>query len=67
MTCNLFFVIIKLRFSEFKKKIINEQQNNYEKVKFVNMSLSSLGVFSQSSIGFTDMLKDLNIDEHCRK
>ena len=49
------------------EELINEQQNNYEKVKFVNMSLSSLGVFSQSSIGFTDMLKDLNVDEQCRK
>ena len=49
------------------EELINEQQNNYEKVKFVNMSLSSLGVFSQSSIGFTDMLNDLNVDEQCRK
>ena len=40
---------------------------NREKVKFVNMSLSSFEVFSQSSIGFTDMLKDLNVDEQCRK
>ena len=49
------------------EKLINELQNNYKKVKCVNISLSSLGVFSQSSIAFTDMLKGLNVDKQCRK
>ena len=40
---------------------------NYEKVKFVNLSISSLGVFSHSSLDFTEMLKDPKFDEQCRK
>ena len=40
---------------------------NYEKVKFVNLSISSLGVFSLSSLDFTEMLKDPKFDEQCRK
>ena len=47
--------------------LINEQLKNYEKVKFVNLSISSLGVFSHSSLDFTEMLKDLKFDEQCRK
>jgi hypothetical protein len=40
---------------------------NYEKVKFVNLSISSLGVFSHSSLDFTEMLRDPKFDEQCRK
>jgi hypothetical protein len=40
---------------------------NYEKVKFVNLSIISLGVFSHSSLDFTKMLKDPKFDEQCRK
>jgi hypothetical protein len=47
--------------------LINEQLKNYEKVKLVNLSISSLGVFSHSSLDFTEMLKDLKFDEQCRK
>jgi hypothetical protein len=47
--------------------LINEQLKNYEKEKFVNLSISSLGVFSHSSLDFTEMLKDLKFDEQCRK
>ncbi|CAB3997596.1 reverse transcriptase [Paramuricea clavata] len=47
--------------------LINEQLKNYEKVKFVNLSISSLGVFSHPSLDFTEMLKDLKFDEQCRK
>ena len=32
---------------------------HYEKVKFINVSISSGGVFGQSSLGFIDTLKDL--------
>lgn len=48
-------------------ELINEQHKNYEKVKFINLSISSLGVFNQSSIDFIEMLKDLKFDERCRK
>ncbi|CAB4008395.1 Hypothetical predicted protein [Paramuricea clavata] len=47
--------------------LINEQLKNYKKVKFVNLSISSLGVFSHPSLDFTEMLKDLKFDEQCRK
>ena len=47
------------------ENLIREQQKHYEKVKFVNLSISSLGVFSGSSLGFIEMLKDLKFDEKC--
>ena len=47
--------------------LINEQEKHYEKGKFVNLSISSLGVFRHSSLDFIEMLKDLNFDEHCKK
>ena len=47
--------------------LINEQHKNYEKVKFINLSISSLGVFSHSLLDFIEMLNDLKFDEQCRK
>ena len=47
--------------------LINEQHKNYEKVKFINLSISSLGVFSHCSLDFIEMLNDLKFDEQCRK
>ena len=47
--------------------LIKEQQKHYEEVKFVNVSISSLGVFSESSLGLSEMWKDLKFDEKCRK
>ena len=35
--------------------LIKEQQKHYEKVKFVNVSISSLSVFSESSSGLIEM------------
>ena len=43
--------------------LINKHQKYYEKVKFVNLSVSSLGAFSESSLDFSEMLKDLEFDE----
>ena len=43
--------------------LISDQENNFDKVKFVNVSISSLGVFGQSANTFIDMLKDLKFDE----
>ena len=45
--------------------LINEQRKNYEKVIFVNMSINTLGVFAKSSLGFMDMLKNLEVDNQC--
>ena len=44
-------------------QLISDQGNNFDKVKFVNVSISSLGVFGQSTNTFIDMLKDLQFDE----
>ena len=49
------------------KGLIKEHQKYYEKVKFVNLSVSSLGVFSESSLDFIEMLKDLELEDKCRK
>ena len=43
--------------------LISDQENNFDKVKFVNISISSLGVFGQSANTFIDMLKDLKFHE----
>ena len=47
--------------------LINKQLNYYEEAKFVNASISSLGVFGETSLDLIEMLKDLEIDMHCRK
>ena len=39
--------------------LISDQENNFDKVKFVNVSISLLGVFGQSTYTFIDMLKEL--------
>ena len=47
--------------------LINKQLNYYDEAKFVNVSISSLGVFSETSLDLVEMLKDLEMDMHCRK
>ena len=42
--------------------LINEQEADYDKVKFVNLSLSTLGVFGRSSENFDGMLSSLKCD-----
>jgi hypothetical protein len=60
--------IFKIRSNPKYQDLINEQLKNDEKVKFLKLSISSLGVFSHSSLDFTEMLiKDLKFDEQCRK
>ena len=51
-----------------KKKyneLIKEQCKIYDKGMFINLLISSLGVFSNSSQEFSEMLTDLNFDEKC--
>ena len=53
-----------------KKKyneLIKEQCKIYDKVKFINLSISSFGVFSNSSQEFFELLMDLNFDDKCKK
>jgi hypothetical protein len=43
--------------------LITDQENIYDEVKFVNVSISSLGVFGESTNTLFDMLHDLKYDE----
>ena len=47
--------------------LVNEQLKKYEKAQFVNVSISSLGVLSETSLSLIEVLKDLEFDEACRK
>ena len=43
--------------------LINEMSRNYRCVRFVNLSMSSLGVFSGECSTFLDMMNDIGIDK----
>ena len=43
--------------------IINEMSRDYRWVRFVNLSMSSLGVFSDECSTFLDMMKGIGIDK----
>ena len=43
--------------------LINEMSRNYGCVRFVNLSTSSLGVFSNECSMFLDMINDIGIDK----
>ena len=45
------------------RNLIKDKEKNYNKVKFVNVSISSLGVFGQSTDSLIDMFKDLKFEE----
>ena len=40
---------------------------HFKTVKFVNLSVSTLGVFDQESLAFIEMLKELNVDINHQK
>ena len=44
------------------KTLIREQQKNFNDVRFVNLSMSALGVFDHLTKSFLDMLQDLKFD-----
>ena len=46
--------------------LIEEQKTNYDKVKFINLSLT-LGVFSRSAENFDEMLRSLKLDAQYSK
>ena len=57
-------IIIKRgRFTE----LIPQQKKDYKSVKFVNLQISSLGVFSKECNAFLGMLNDLGFDYKHRK
>ena len=43
--------------------LINEMSRNYRSVRFVNLSMSSLGVFSDECSTFLEMMNDIGIDK----
>ena len=43
--------------------LINEMSRNYRCVRFVNLSVSSLGVFSDECSTFLDMMNYISIDK----
>ena len=43
--------------------LINEMSRNYRCVRFVNLSMSSLGIFSDECSTFLDMMNDIGIDK----
>ena len=45
------------------RNLIKDKEKSYNKVKFVNVSISSLGVFGQSTNSLIDMFKDLKFEE----
>ena len=55
-----------IRKREKYKDLINNLKSDYRSVKFVNLSLSSLGVFSSQSSSFQDMMKEMNINDKHR-
>ena len=55
-----------MRKKEKYLNLIKEMTRNYRCVKFVNLSMSSLGVFSDECSTFLDMINDIGIDKKQR-
>ena len=47
--------------------LVQDQMNHFKIVKFVNLSVSALGIFDQESSPFIEVLKELNVDNNHRK
>ena len=52
-----------MRKKEKYVNLISEMSRNYRCVRFVNLSMSSLGVFSDECSTFLDMMNDIGIDK----
>ena len=46
------------------EELIREQKEHFNAVKFVNLSISSLGVFAKECSSFIEMLNDLDFQKH---
>ena len=53
----------KAKYSE----LVIDQSDHFEKVNFVNISMSSLGVYGKECSAFISMLNDLGFNENDRK
>jgi hypothetical protein len=49
---------IQRKYSKYKEMII-EQKKKFQPVKFINLSISALGVFEKESSAFIQMLEHL--------
>ena len=49
------------------KDLVNALDKNFKSVKFVNLSISSLGVFHRECHTFLEMLDDVGLDKQCQK
>jgi hypothetical protein len=45
-------------------ELISEQRKNFKSVKFVNLSMSSLGIFANQCSEFLEMLDDLGLENN---
>ena len=64
----IIIIIIIINNNAMRKKdkylnLINEMSRNYRCVRFINLSMSSLGVFSNEFSTFWDMMNDIGIDK----
>ena len=44
------------------RDLVLQQSNKYANVKFINLSMSALGIFDKGTSDFLDMLTDLHFD-----
>ena len=44
------------------RELVSQLHETYNQVKFVNLSMSSLGIFAQECSAFLDMLKNVGFD-----
>ena len=52
-----------VRKKEIYMNVVKDMRSNYRCVKFVNLSLSSLGVFSNECSTFLEMMNGIGIDK----
>ena len=55
-----------MRKKEKYKNLEANFESRYKKVQFINIVISTLGVFDSSSVDFLEMLEDLKFDKTCR-
>ena len=46
---------------------MKDQTKHFKTVKFINLSVSAVGVFDQELLDFIEMLKELNVDNNHQK
>ena len=45
-------------------RLTRDLSSDFHKIKFINLSLSALGIFGKSCEPFIDMCKELEFDKH---